>query len=181
MDKHIFIINGSGGAGKDTFVKLVKAELNDIFKRLNTVDNYSSVDKLKEIAHEFGYNYGKTEKDRKFISDLKQLVGSYSDMPFKCMEEKVNQFLKNDSEIILFLHIREPNEIKRAAFKFQAKTILIKNNTIKHIVSNISDRNVFKYNYDFIIKNSGTIDDLYEKAVEFINNLNIHYQEKNNT
>lgn len=171
MKKHIFIINGSGGSGKDTFVKLVKAELNDIFKRFDTVNNYSSIDKIKEVAHGFGYGDSKTEKDRKFLSDLKQLVGNYSDLPFKCMKERVEQFYENDTNIILFLHIREPEEIKRAVKEFSAKTILIKNNSVKHIVSNISDKNVFNYKYDYIINNNGTVDDLDEKAKKFIGEL----------
>lgn len=171
MNKHIFIINGSGGSGKDTFVKLVRAELNDIYKRFDTVDNYSSIDKIKEVAHGFGYSNGKTEKDRKFLSDLKHLVGDYSDTPFICMKERVSEFYSNNKNFILFLHIREPEEIKRASKEFSAKTILIKNNKIKHITSNDSDKNIFNYKYDYIIKNNGTIEDLDEKAKIFIGEL----------
>lgn len=171
MNKHVFIINGSGGSGKDTFVKLVRAELNDIYKRFDTVDNYSSIDKIKEVARGFGYSDGKTEKDRKFLSDLKHLVGDYSDMPFICMKERVRQFNKNDKNIILFLHIREPKEIERAVKEFSAKTILIRNDTVNHIMSNISDKNVYNCNYDYIIYNNGTIENLNDKAKEFIKNL----------
>lgn len=171
MNKHVFIINGSGGSGKDTFVKLVRAELNDIFKRFGTVDNYSSIDRIKEVAHAFGYNDEKNEKDRKFLSDLKQLVTNYSDMPFTCVKERVEQFNQNDMNIILFLHIREPEEIQRAVKEFSAKTILIKNNKINHITSNDSDKNVFNYKYDYIIKNNGSIEDLDEKAKIFIGEL----------
>ena len=42
MNKQVFIINGSGGCGKDTFVSLV----SDIVY----TTNFSSVDKVKEIA-----------------------------------------------------------------------------------------------------------------------------------
>lgn len=171
MNKHIFIINGSGGVGKDTFVKLVKAELNDKYKRFNTVDSYSSIDRIKEIARELGYEGGKTEKDRKFLSDLKELAGNYSDMPFKCVKEKVENFLKNDSNIILFLHIREPKEIARAVKEFNAKTILITSKFVNNIISNISDKNVFEYQYDYVIRNNGTIDNLDEKAKNFIGRL----------
>ena len=65
MDKQVFVINGSGGVGKDTFVRLVSVELNNILKRFHTVDNFSSVDKIKEIAREIGWDGQKTEKDRK--------------------------------------------------------------------------------------------------------------------
>lgn len=74
MNKQIFVINGSGGVGKDTFVELVSVELNDKLKRFHTVVNFSSVDKVKEIAREIGWDGRKTEKDRKFLSDLKSLT-----------------------------------------------------------------------------------------------------------
>ena len=64
--KQIVIINGTGGCGKDTFVSFVSK-----YKR---VYNFSSIDKVKEIAKLIGWNGGKTDKDRKFLSDLKKLT-----------------------------------------------------------------------------------------------------------
>lgn len=171
MDKHIFIINGSGGVGKDTFVELVSLELNDRLKRFHTVINFSSVDKVKEIAKEIGWNGRKSEKDRKFLSDLKVLSSNYCDMPFQSIKNKVSEFIKNDENKFLFLHIREPEEIKRAVKEFDAKTILIVRNNVKHITSNMSDNNVFNYNYDYIIQNNGTIADLKRKAQELIEEI----------
>lgn len=171
MRKQIFIINGSGGVGKDTFVNLVSEVLNDKLKRFHTVSNFSSVDKVKEIAKIIGWNGRKTEKDRKFLSDLKILTSEYCDMPFESMKSKVNEFRDNKENKLLFLHIREPEEITRAVKEFDAKTVLITRNSVKHIVSNIADENVFQYDYDFIIENNGTIEDLKGKAQEFIGGI----------
>lgn len=102
MNKQIFVINGSGGTGKDTFVSLVSIELNDIFRRFHTVINFSSVDKVKEIAKEIGWDGGKTERDRKLLSDLKILTSNYCDMPFESMKNKVNDFMKDENSLILF-------------------------------------------------------------------------------
>lgn len=168
LDKHIFIINGSGGVGKDTFVKLVSEELNSIMKKLHTVTNFSSVDKIKELAKEIGWKGEKSERDRKFLSDLKVLTSDYCDMPFQSMKEKVRIFRMDMENQILFLHIREPKEIKRAVHEFGAKTILVKRNSIKQIISNTADKNVFHYTYDFIIENNGTIEELREKAKKFV-------------
>ena len=56
--KKIFIINGSGGVGKDTFVELVS--------QFFPIVNFSSVHKVKEIAIKIGWDgKSKTEKDRK--------------------------------------------------------------------------------------------------------------------
>lgn len=168
MNKQIFIINGSGGVGKDTFVELVSVELNDILKRFHTVENFSSVDKVKEIAREIGWDGKKREKDRKFLCDLKNLSSNYCDMPFQSMKNKVNEFIKNDENKFLFLHIREPEEINRAVKEFDAKTILVVRDTVKYITSNMADKNVFDYDYDYVIQNNGTITDLKQKAKELI-------------
>lgn len=168
MDKHIFIINGSGGVGKDTFVELVSTELNDRLKKFHTVLNFSSVDKVKEIAKEIGWDGKKTEKNRKFLSDLKILTSEYCDMPFESMKSKVTEFMKDEESKFLFLHIREPEEIDRVVKEFGAKTILIIRDTVKHIVSNMADENVFNYYYDFVIDNNGTKEELNSKAKDFI-------------
>lgn len=92
-------------------------------------------------------------------------------MPFKSMKNKVNEFLKDEESKILFLHIREPEEITRSVKEFGAKTVLIVRNSVKHITSNIADQNVFDYNYDFVIENNGTIDELDEKAKVFVGGI----------
>ena len=61
--KNIIIINGTGGSGKDTFVEFVS--------KYSKVFNFSSVDKVKEVARVIGWSGTKSEKDRKFLSDLK--------------------------------------------------------------------------------------------------------------
>lgn len=168
MDKHIFIINGNGGVGKDTFVEFVSTELNDVLKKFHTVINFSSVDKVKEIARKIGWDGKKSEKDRKFLSDLKILTSEYCDMPFKSMKNKVDEFMIDEESKLLFLHIREPEEITRAVEEFGVNTILVIRNTVKHITSNMADENVFNYNYDFVIENNGTKEELNNKAKEFV-------------
>lgn len=171
LNKQIFVINGSGGTGKDTFVSLVSIELNDIFRRFHTVINFSSVDKVKEIAKEIGWDGGKTERDRKLLSDLKILTSNYCDMPFESMKNKVNDFMKDENSLILFLHIREPEEITRAVKEFSAKAILIIRDSVTHITSNIADRNVFGYKYDYTIYNNGTVNDLKIEVNRFLNKV----------
>jgi hypothetical protein len=163
MTKQIFIINGSGGVGKDTFVSFVSELIPTL--------NFSSVDKVKEVAKIIGWNGGKTEKDRKFLSDLKLLCTDYNDMPFNSMADKAVEFM-NSNFNFLFLHIREPQEIKRVKSAFHAKTILVKRSSIGHITSNMADKNVFNYDYDFVICNDGTLDELKNKAANFVAAVN---------
>lgn len=161
MKKQIFIINGSGGVGKDTFVTTITKNYK------HKVLNFSSIDKVKEMAALAGWNGGKSERDRKFLSDLKMLCSDYCDMPFVSMKDKVLEFNTGDAAM-LFLHIREPREIERAKKEFDAKTILVKRDSVKHITSNEADSNVFDYTYDIILDNSGGLLNLIKKTIDFL-------------
>jgi len=161
MKKIIIIINGTGGSGKDTFIEFVR--------KFAKVTNFSSVDKVKEIATLIGWDGKKTEKDRKFLSDLKKLTTEYNDMAFNSIKNAVESFKTSENEL-MFIHIREPEEIKRAAEAFGAKTLLMKKVGLSNITSNYSDANVENYDYDFYVENT-TLEELNEKALEFVRTL----------
>ena len=72
--KKIVVINGSGGSGKTTFVSMVK--------KYASVCEISSVERIKQAATLLGWNGDKTEKDRKFLSDLKFLSSAYNNLSF---------------------------------------------------------------------------------------------------
>jgi len=171
------IINGTGGVGKDTFVDLCKDyACSSEIPFWCDIYNFSSVEIIKTAAGVIGWDGGKTEKDRKFLADLKKLAKEYNNCSIKYMANKYNE-CKNAKitagTYILFFHIREPEEIEE--FKNYVKdpiTLLIRRNTVKIIKSNYSDANVENYNYDRIIDNDGSLDDLFEKAKEFINSFN---------
>ena len=163
MEKEIIVINGTGGSGKDTFVSFAS--------KYAKVFNFSSIDKVKEVARIIGWNGAKTEKDRKFLSDLKSLTTKYNDMAFNSVKEAVDNFKVSNDEI-MFIHIREPEEIQRAVLAFNAKTLLVKRDGLENITSNYSDASVENYNYDFIIKND-TLENLEEQARNLIKSLNI--------
>ena len=159
--KRIVIINGTGGSGKNTFI--------DFCSRYAKVYDFSSVDKVKEIARAIGWNGQKEEKDRKFLSDLKKLTTEYNDMAFNSIKDAVNKFYDSENEI-MFIHIREPEEIERAVKTFSAYSLLIKRDGVQNISSNYSDANVDNYDYDYIIKNI-TLDDFNKRAEEFVKNI----------
>lgn len=160
MQKQVIIINGTGGSGKDTFVQFCSEFLN--------ITNISSVDKVKEAAKILvGWKGEKDEKSRKLLVDLKQLSIDYNNSPTEYIKEKYEEFMKNNSEI-LFIHIREIDEIEKLKKVLNAKTLLIRNPRVALITSNNSDGNVYKYTYDYIVENDGTLEDLKQKAKQFI-------------
>ena len=164
--KQVFIINGSGGVGKDLFVNMVKTSVSKFSSY--RVWNYSSIDKVKSIATQIGWSGGKTEKDRKFLYDLKLLTTEYNDMAFEDLKRMVNIFEEQKDVVFLFLHIREPNEIERAKNEFNAHTILITRDSVPQITSNMADGGVFNYHYDTIIKNNDTKEMLQGMADLFV-------------
>jgi len=163
MEKRIIIINGTGGAGKDTFVSFCS--------EIEKVLNVSTVDKVKEAAKILvGWNGEKDEISRKLLVDLKQLSIAYNDAPTKYIVKMSEEF-KNSDDKIMFVHIREAEEIEKAKKLLNAKTLLITNPRVKLIVSNDSDGKVNDYKYDYYLENDGTLEDLKEKAKKFIEEL----------
>lgn len=160
--KKIFVINGMGGSGKDTFVKC----LNEIIPTLHI----SIVDKVKETAKSLGWNGTKTEKDRKFLSDLKTAIDNYNDSNYEYIKNKVKDFKegKLGTYEVLCIDMREANQIERAKRDFGANSVLIFRDGIKFIESNIADANVFNIDYDVTVNNSGTIEELKDAAKEFV-------------
>lgn len=164
--KSIYIINGSGESGKDTFINFIEKHVKE-----TRIIRYSSVDTAKSIAYKyFKWDGKKTEKDRKLLSDLKDLLTNYADIPFKEMKSYVSLFKEFRGNCCLFMHIREPLEIYKMVKEFpEIKTILIKREEKGAIESNHADKNVENYkHYDVIIFNDYGLNSLESTAKEFI-------------
>lgn len=161
--KKIVIINGTGGSGKDTFVQFAE--------KYAKVYNFSSIDKVKEIAKIIGWNGQKSEKDRKFLSDLKKLTTDYNDMPLHSVLDAVKNFYDSEKEV-MFIHIREPEEIAKAinAIDGEVHTLLIKRDGLDNINSNYSDAAVDNYKYDYYINNTN-LEELEYQSKKFIEEL----------
>jgi dephospho-CoA kinase len=160
MHKYIFIVNGLPRCGKDTFAKILGGMIPTY--------KCSSVDKIKYIARECGWDKDKSEKGRKFLSDLKAITTEYNDLAFNELKREVEYFKKATDYRIMLIDIREPEEIDRAVVEFGAKSILIENDRCKHITSNNSDARVFDYVYDYTIDNNGTLDDFKRNIAVFL-------------
>ena len=161
--KKVFIINGTGASGKDTFVSFTD-------KYIPTC-KYSIIDLVKEAAIILGCDTQKhkTEKDRKFLSDIMDLASKYNDSPYEDVKSFVRDFKQDYVEgDVLFVDMRDPSDISRAVQDFNAKTILVRNPKKNPITSNHADANVEHFTYDYIIENDGTLEDLDEAAKMFV-------------
>lgn len=166
VNKHIYIINASGRSGKDTLCNIVADRYDtDNFQVLNI----SSVDQVKHCAKILGWDgVSKNDIDRKFLSDLKDLATQYCDSPFKYEYKRIRDFMGTISPGIMFIHIREPEEIKKLVDAFPAiKTLYIKNDNIPKITTNHADANTENYEYDYYIDNNGTLEDFRRTVLKF--------------
>lgn len=171
----IVIVNGKPGAGKSEFERLCKEQCNFFsFTRGFVgghdllVDITSTVDFVKEIAYDCGWDGTKTLKNRKFLSDLKALLTEWDDVPLKVIECRAKN-LPSVNDWIVFVDCREPKEIEKFKEHFNATTVLVRRDSVENeVTSNDSDANVFNYDYDLTIHNNSDIIDLENKAKKFI-------------
>ena len=168
----VVIINGKGGCGKDTFVAMCKDILGE-----SHVKNISTVDFVKEIATKCGWDGTKTPENRKFLSDLKDLLTEWGDIPLKKVVEDVQiyfAFLKDydmQDMGLVFIHCREPKEIEKLVRQFgeDASTLLIRRSEAEAVEQiNHADNDVLNYAYDYTIYNDSTLSWLRAEAEIFL-------------
>jgi hypothetical protein len=162
--KHIIIVNGKGGCGKDSMIRAYA-------DNHTTALSYSSIYPIKEIARNYGYtNREKTDVARKFLSGLKKVFTDWDETPTKYLMEKTRIFLEADESMydVMFIQIREPSEIEKYiktvfeytdngtnGSEYDVTTILVKRDeTDKKEYGNSSDDDVENYKYDFIFENN---------------------------
>ena len=171
----IFVINGLPRSGKDTFVEFCK-------KHSCWCLNVSTVDFVKEIATHAGWDGTKTPTNRAFLSSLKDLLTLWNDVPFKKVCKSIEYFKREmeaydfdpNTEGVVFIHCREPQEIDRFRVELGSQSILLTRGAVEgEKQSNHADANVNNYQYDYIIANAGSLLDLEETAIRFLEAIDL--------
>lgn len=165
MEKIVIIINGAGGAGKDT--------LCDLAAKHYQVENVSAITPIKDIARNCGWNGEKDAKSRKFLSDLKRAFIEYNDLPTKYLFAQYEKFLESKNQI-LFVQIREKDEIEK--FKklvtISCRTLLVDRQNINvEKWGNASDDEVRNYQYDLYFKNDRSLTEIEQEFVSLLSSL----------
>ena len=169
----IIVINGMPGCGKTTFEEYCLKKLAPYADMLSTVTF------VKEIAEKCGWNGEKTPKNRKFLSDLKDLLSEWNDVPFKKIEQRAIQFSNelamfglNDKTAYLFVDSREPEEIQRFCDELGAISVLVRRPEVENNqASNHADANVKCFSYDEYIDNNGSLEELNLESKNFIERI----------
>ena len=166
-EKIVIIINGKGGAGKDTVC--------EIAAKYYYAETISAITPVKKIACACGWNGEKDKKSRKFLSDLKRLLVDYNDFPNQYLEQEYQKFTQSGCDI-LFVHIREKDQIDCFRKKVSGKcvTMLVRSPRIDENgegYGNPSDDNVEDYRYDYYFQNETQKEELEPHFLAFLNEL----------
>ena len=111
---------------------------------------------------------------RRLLSQLKQVFTEYNDLSFRYCMEQYHQFCSCPDEEVLFIHVREPEEIARlkVAIGEGCRTLLIRRSDT-HLTQygNRSDDEVEQYPYDLYFQNEPPLDTLPERVWDFFEGI----------
>lgn len=182
----VVIINGKPQSGKDTFCGFAQGYCDDD-ESANTLI-ISSVDPLKEMLTQLGWDGTKTDKIRDMLMDMKQLWVQNQDGPTMFLFNNILEFHKacTGEDNIVFVHIREPEEIKKlvnALTGFESMGIDVISllvirkggedtpNQSAETRRSDDEALINSYEYDVTINNDGDLIRLQELAAEFVDKL----------
>ena len=182
----VVIINGKPQSGKDTFCKYAQGYCDDD-ESANTLI-ISSVDPLKEMLTQLGWDGTKTDKIRDMLMDMKQLWVQNQDGPTMFLFNNILEFHKacTGEDNIVFVHIREPEEIKKlvnALTGFESMGIDVISllvirkggedtpNQPAETRRSDDEALINSYEYDITINNDEDLIKLQELAAEFVDKL----------
>jgi len=153
--KRVLILNGVARCGKDTFADAIgkrSSENNFLYASMSTVD---VVKAMLEIA---GIDKNKkSDKDRKLMSDLKDLLTEHSDIPFNKIRKRISTISQTGRDCVFTVMCREPEEIQKFKdfYGDECVAIIITRPDLE-TPNNHADQNVAKFDYDIEVSNSGT-------------------------
>lgn len=183
----IFIINGSNGVGKDTFIDKVRDELRDYeYLNISAIDVVKNMLRKNEI-----WDGQKDEKGRRLLAEVKAAINKYSDFINTDIIMRVGRWRpRTMMNSIAFIHVREPEQIEILSQRLESAfgefsmvgTILIKRTSAEAAAKNDADMNVENYKYDIVLEDKN---DEFKSAVNnltglirMINPTSIPHEEK---
>lgn len=160
MNTQVIILNGKATSGKNSFVD----KLNEYIP----TTHYSYVDFTREMLRNMGIPVDeKTEEMRKLLCDINNCLEEYNSIPFTDCMDVYSDFLSGLYESdVLVIDCREPEKIERLKNSMDgAITVFVDNVNVPLITTNSADSKVMDYVYDYVVNNSGNINNL-DKEVE---------------
>lgn len=177
----VVLIGGTGGSGKSSFIEFCIQNNSNIYEE-------STIDCCKEVA-DFMYSkfyvadsqeeinfrraiIEKSDEYRALLHDLKMAWCKFDDGPNNVVLNQVENRINEDSAFLVFINVREPNQIEHLKSTLQDKyryipiTMKVYRDTVKDW-SNEGDATTENYEYDIVIDNSGSLLHLENEADKF--------------
>lgn len=174
----INIINGAPRAGKDTFASLVIEEIKLVGQCKTS--HFSSIDPIRNALQEYELiSKAKTPANRQILAEVGEVVERVANVRSEYCISKIRATMKVCNNSVFFIHIREPEvieRIKRAklVWQHQFRTIYVESEYADKEFSNSVDAGTEAYEYDHVVQNNGTINDLRDKARDYARTLIPH-------
>jgi hypothetical protein len=163
----ILVINGYPGSGKDEFVKFCMDNARGCVKQL-----WTSTPAKKAFIYMLGWDGKKTPEVRKGMAEVMEIANTLFDTSFKHIEKELELIAETAPNSLVFIHVREPQNIERYVKAFAAGSVFIAREEHAEI-TNPSDANVEDYQYDYVVNNRGTLNDLRNRAYDFMDMLRL--------
>ena len=164
----IVVVNGLSRSGKDSFIAAVRKKV--VASRIHST--IATVKNALLICGMIAPNK-KGPDERTFLTAVKKAWIKYNDGPLQEMIQKVVELedsyklSNNVTEVLLFIQVREPQEIYKIQqyFKPNFVSVLVTRLDVK---PQPGDEEVFNYLYDLTVYNDGTFEDLDNEADRFL-------------
>lgn len=177
--KHVVVVNGKPQAGKTTFQEMCIKYLD----RTKMAHGHiiSSIDYIKDVYRQLGWDGNKTDKARKDLYDLKQMWIDNCNGPISYIMKYVTG-LYSAGDHVVFVDVREESEIIKFMETFNAlrpigiacTAVFIDRPDNAGIEFGNKGDDMAGSNmsiYDTIISNAGNIEWFGEQAEKFIDSL----------
>ena len=169
--KIVIFINGFAGSGKDESVKFINKHLDAEGLPNGAV---SSIDPVRNMMRDAGYPVDrKSPDDRAALAEIGNVVEKYYGTKTAYAVGKAHEFFEAHGKGIVFIHVREPEMIKKMTrmlkSEIQVIRLLVTRPGYTGVTSNRADLDVMKLVYDCIVPNDGTLADLDVACRRFVN------------
>lgn len=161
-NKTLVIVNGYPRSGKSTFIKYLQKVASDSDVMLI---EHSTIDTVKDIFYQMGWNGEKTPEMRNALSEMKDFYTKYFDGPLN----EIKRLIKNVYCPLVITAMREPKEIARTAKwchenNISCVTVFVTGTNEETHHTSHSDSWVANHSYDWYVYNTETKVELQEKA-----------------
>ena len=183
---YVIVVNGYPRAGKDTFVQFCEQQAERIGLKTRA---FSSIDPVRNMLLNAGVSiWKKRPEDRKLLAVVGDALEEHSEWRSRTSAEAITDFrhklytATSEAHGLFFLHVREPETLARIKKHVEARRIPVRWIIVMveldraEAPATTADRRVrdMAAQADYTVKNDGTIVEVRDKAISFLQWLGVY-------